>query len=168
MKKLALFVACLMVANFLFAEVNLDELKAKHLDAMKNAGRADVMRDGQMFFVAVGQSMGSMYMGEDLSTGYTERGDRKIYWEVTPVEGGIKITIKIEILGKVYEKSFIIKLADKEVAIKGEGTQDRYDWMCIVKCVGSAAFKCIDCMTDWKCWAKCAGPDVVSCVMGCF
>jgi hypothetical protein len=157
-----------MVANFLFAEVNLDELKAKHLDAMKNYGRSDVMNDGKMFFVAMGQTMGSVFMGNELSTGYVENGDKKFYWEITPVEGGIKITIKIEILGKVYEKSFIIKLADREVAIQGEGTQDRYDWLCIVKCVGSAAFKCISCMKDWQCWAKCAGPDIVSCVMGCF
>lgn len=167
MKKLALFVAILMVSGFVFADVNFDALRAAHLNAMKYYGRADVA-EGQMVFVAVGKEMASVYFGEELSTGYVEQKEKKFYWEITPIEGGVKIYIKVNILGQVYEKTFIIKFADKEIAIKGQGTEDRYDWMCIIKCVGNSAFKCIDCMTDWKCWAKCAGADVVGCVMGCF
>jgi len=145
--------------------VNFDALKAAHMNAMKYYGRGDA--EGQMVFVAMGKEMASVFYGNDLSTGYVEQGDKKFYWEITPIEGGVKVYIKVNILGKIYEKTFVILFNGKEAVIKGEG-DERYDWMCILKCAGSAAFKCLDCMTDWKCWAKCAGADVVSCVMGCF
>jgi len=103
MKRLVLFVAILMVSGFVFADVNFDALKAAHINAMKYYGRADVA-EGQMVFVAIGKEMASVYFGNELSTGYVEKNDQKFYWEITPIEGGVKVYIKVNILGKIYEK----------------------------------------------------------------
>ena len=172
MKKLAiLFAVCMMVAMVANAEGNLDKLKAAHLNAMKYYGRAEAMneRDSKVFFMSTSKGMASVFLGENLSTGYMESGDRKIYWEITPIPGGFKIVIFINILGKTYEIPIIIKLADGELSVKVEESAQRYDWMCLLKCVGTSVLaKCLHCKLDWKCWATCAGPDVVQCVMGCF
>jgi len=159
----ALILTLCILVSFAFAE----NLQKKHEAAMKFNGVA-VQRDGQFLMLNAGQGDVSVYLGSEMGTGYMERGDKKIYYEITPIEGGVKIYIKINILGKIFEKTIIIKFDNTQATVAVEGSNDRYDWMCLLKCAGSAAFKCISCGTDWKCWATCAGPDVVSCVMGCF
>ena len=47
------------------------------------------------------------------------------------------------------------------------GVTPSINWMCLLKCVGGAAAKCIPkCGADLKCYAECA-PHSVTCVMGC-
>ncbi len=162
MRKALVIILCVLL-TVAFAQ-NIAELQKKHAAAMKANGMI-VERDGQYMVSTTGASI---YLGTEMGTGYMESGDKKIYWEVIPIEGGVKIVIKINIFGKIYEKTIIIKFDNTQASIALEGSNDRYDWMCILKCAGSAAFSCISCGTDWKCWATCAGPQVVQCVMGCF
>lgn len=170
MKKLALLLVLMMVSTVIFADGVYEKIQVNHKNAMKFYGRADLLaqRDGQMMLVHTGKGVASVFVGSEMSTGYMEEGNKKVYWEVTPIEGGFKIYIKINILGKIFEKTIIIKTAEKDFSVKLETADDRVDTWCIVKCAGSAALKCLYCATNWTCWATCAGPDVVSCIMGCF
>lgn len=154
-----------MVASLAFA--NPAELQKKHMAAQKFNG-FQMERDGQFMIVPVGENMASVYLGTEMGTGYMEKGEVKAYWEIIPIEGGVKIIIKINILGKIYEKEIIIKFNNAQANIAVSGSDERVDWTCLLKCAGSAAFSCISCGTNWTCWATCAGPQVVSCVMGCF
>jgi len=159
-----------MISTFVFADVNLDKLQAAHKNAMKFNGRADVLtqRDAKMVFVQSGKDVASLCIASEVVTGYMESDtNKKFYWEVTPIEGGIKITIKVNILGKTYEKTIIVKFDGKELAVSADSTE-RVDYWCIVKCAGTSALECISCGTNWVCWATCAGPSVVSCIKGCF
>lgn len=169
MKKLALLMVLVMVSTVVFAG-DFDKIQTNHKNAMKFYGKADLLaqRDAKMMFVNTGSNVASVFVGTDMSTGYMENADKKIYWEVTPIEGGIKITIKINVFGKIIEKVIIIKYGEKDLGVKVEASDDRVDPICIIKCAGSAALKCLPCATNWVCWATCAGPDVVSCIMGCF
>ena len=108
MKKVVLVIIALLFVATLSAEVNLEALKADHLNAMKYNGRADILqqKDSTMFFMLIETDMASIFQTEELVTGYTVMEGKKVYWEVTPVEGGIKITVKINILGKILERSF--------------------------------------------------------------
>lgn len=168
MKKLALLTIALLLVVTISAE-NLEALKDAHMNAMKYNGQAARLqeRSGEMYFATVGTTMASMFADEDIITGYLEKSEKKIYWEVTPIEGGVKITITVNVLGQTFTKSIIIKLEGKALTVVDE-SEDRYDWMCLVKCVGGKVFECLDCLTDWKCWGNCAGADAVNCVMGCF
>lgn len=172
MKKLALFVACLMISGFVFADVNFDALKASHINAMKYYGRSANVENGQMVFMVVGDQMASVYFGEDLSTGYVEKDEKKFYWEVTPIEGGVKIYIKVNILGKVYEKTIIIKFGDKQFSVLADGsTDDRVDWTCLLNCATGSAAPCLSCIINKDCWISCImknAPGLIGCVMGCF
>ena len=172
MKKLVLVIIALLFVATLSAEVNLEALQAAHMNAMKYNGRADVLqqRDAAVtYFTVVKTDMASVYECEDIVTGYTVIEGKKIYWEITPIEGGFKITIKINIFGKTFEKSFIIKLEDNIASVQFPEMDERIDvdWKCLAKCGGNA-LQCIDCLKDWKCWAKCAGPGLISCIMDCF
>lgn len=162
-----MLILVVLLASLVFADGwNQEALKAAHVKAMQANG---VRADGQFMVQPFGKSIASIYLGSDMGSGYTEQGDRKIYWEVIPIEGGIKIIIKVEIFGQVFEKVIIIKFENNQANISVDSTAERVDWMCLLKCAGTTAFKCFpQCGTDWKCWITCAGADVVSCVMGCF
>jgi len=159
----AIIIALCVLLSFAFAQ----DLQKKHEAAMKANGFM-IERDGKFMMLNAGNGDVSVYLGSEMGTGYMEEGDKKIYYEVFPIEGGVKIVIKINILGKIFEKTIIIKFDNNQATVAVEGSNDRYDWSCVLKCAGSAAFKCIACLTNWVCWATCAGPSVVSCVMGCF
>lgn len=58
--------------------------------------------------------------------------------------------------------------AGNAVGSAAPGVEGAIDFLCIAKCVGGNALKCIKCGTNLGCWATCAGPGVVSCVSGCF
>lgn len=165
MKKLVFLVVCVALVSLVSAD--FEKVREAHLNAMKYYGLT-TQRDGKLFYAPVGGKMASMYIGDKVSTGYVEKEGKKIYWEVTPVEGGFKICIKVNIFGKTFEKCFVVKVAKDNVSIKAVGGDDRYDWMCLLQCVGPKVFECISCGLDWKCWGTCAGPGVVNCVMGCF
>lgn len=168
MKKLALLTIALLLVVTISAE-NLEALKDAHMNAMKYNGQAYRLQEksGEMYFTTVGTAMASIFSDEDIVIGYTEKAEKKIYWEVTPVEGGIKITVTVNILGQTFTKSIIIKLEGQSFAVINASEDRGFDWKCLVRCGGNA-LQCIDCGTDWKCWAKCAGPDLVNCVMDCF
>lgn len=165
MKNIIILLACLMLASMAFA--GPADIERLHKIAQKANG-FQVERDGQFMFVPVGQNLASLYLGSEMGTGYMKDGEKNVYWEIIPIEGGVKIIIKINIAGKIYEKIIIIKFNNNQATVAVDGTQERVDWACLLKCAGSAAFSCISCGTNWTCWATCAGPQVVSCVMGCF
>ncbi|HPY75880.1 MAG TPA: hypothetical protein PLB63_10805 [Planctomycetota bacterium] len=169
MKKLVLVIIALLFVATLSAEVNLEALQAAHMNAMKYNGRADVLqqKDSKMFFTLIETEMASIFQTEELVTGYTVIEGKKIYWEVTPVEGGLKITIKINILGKTFEKSFIIKISKNNFNVELAGDGERVDPKCLLNCAANA-LSCISCGTNWPCWAICAGISVVPCVKKCF
>lgn len=169
MKKLALLMVLVMVCSVVFAD-NFEKLQAAHKNAMKFYGRAELLsqRDAKMVVVQTNKETASLFIAEELVTGYMEtEANKKFYWEVTPIEGGVKIYIKVNILGKVYEKTIIIKFGDKEIAVSAN-SNDRADVWCIIKCAGSSALSCLSCGTNWVCWATCAGPSVISCIKDCF
>ncbi|HON43822.1 MAG TPA: hypothetical protein P5543_06655 [Planctomycetota bacterium] len=171
MKKVVLVIIALLFVATLSAEVNLEALKADHLNAMKYNGRADVLqqKNSIMYYTHIETEMASIFQTEELVTGYTVMEGKKVYWEVTPVEGGIKITIKINILGKIFERSFIIKTSKNNVNIELTEDDNRgWDYECLRICAVKA-LKCLHCLQDWwGCWAKCVGPIVVPCVMKCY
>ncbi|MBP7020734.1 MAG: hypothetical protein KBC30_02780 [Planctomycetes bacterium] len=169
MKKLVLVIIALLFVATLSAEVNLEALQAAHMNAMKYNGRADVLqqKDSKMFFTLIETEMASIFQTEELVTGYTVIEGKKIYWEVTPVEGGFKITIKINILGKTFEKSFIIKISKNNFNVELAGDGERVDAGCLLKCAANA-LSCLRCGTNLGCWAICAGPKIITCVTGCF
>lgn len=167
MKKLALLMVLVMVCTVVFAD-NFEKLQNAHKNAMKFYGKAELLnqRDAKMVFTQVGQNTASLFITNDIVTGYMESVDnKKVYWEVTPIEGGVKIYIKINILGKVFEKTVIIKFGEKEIAVSTDSSERNW---CVVKCAGTVALKCLYCLTNWVCWATCAGPGVVDCIKDCF
>ncbi|NUM35494.1 MAG: hypothetical protein HUU50_13180 [Candidatus Brocadiae bacterium] len=170
MKKLALLMVLVMVCTVVFAD-NFEKLQAAHKNAMKFYGRAELLtqRDAKMVVVQSNKDVASLFIASELVTGYMETdNNKKFYWEVTPIEGGVKIYIKVNVLGKVFEKTIIIKFGEKDLAVSADSTDERVDTWCIVKCAGSSALSCLYCGTNWVCWATCAGPGVISCIKGCF
>ncbi|MBP7020731.1 MAG: hypothetical protein KBC30_02765 [Planctomycetes bacterium] len=171
MKKVVLVIIALLFVATLSAEVNLEALKADHLNAMKYNGRADILqqKDSTMFFMLIETDMASIFQTEELVTGYTVMEGKKVYWEVTPVEGGIKITVKINILGKILERSFIIKISKNNINIEFLADNERVNIPedCIRMC-SVPVLKCLPCGIDRKCWAECLGPKVILCLKQCF
>ncbi|HRU51852.1 MAG TPA: hypothetical protein P5543_06660 [Planctomycetota bacterium] len=169
MKKVVLVIIALLFVATLSAEVNLEALKAAHLNAMKYNGRADILqqKDSTMFFMLIETDMASIFQTEGLVIGYTVMEGKKIYWEVTPVEGGIKITVKINILGKILERSFIIKISKNNINIEFLADNDRVDIGDCFRMCSVPALKCFPCGIDRKCWAECLGPKVISCLKKC-
>jgi len=172
MKKLALLMVLVMVCSVVFAD-NFEKLQTAHKNAMKFYGRAELLsqRDAKLITVQANRNdVASLLMTNELVTGYMEtEGNRKIYWEVIPIEGGAKIVIKINILGKVYEKTIIVKFGEQEMTFSAD-SNDR-DAMCLIKCAGNAALGCAYCLINKVCWIACLGtssPSIISCVMGCF
>ena len=170
MKKFAILLVCFMFVGMIMAD-ELDKLQEAHKNAMKFHGRADLMTRGagKMVFMSTAKGkMVSAYLDKELCTFYAEDQDKKFYVEWKLIPGGIEITFHVNILGHEIVKTVTILFNNDSLVIKGSAGDEKYDWWCLVKCVGGKIFECISCGTDWKCWGTCAGADVVSCVMGCF
>ncbi len=163
MKNLILLV-CLICASVVFAEINVENLTKAHQAAQQKFGVV-AERDGQYLVSTINGKICSIYGDANLGTGYMEDGDRKIYWEIIPIPGGVKIIIKIELFGKLFEKEIIIKFGEKDVSVSSESTRG-CDWGCIAGCAGGA-LGCISCGTNWICWVGCAGASVLPCAMKC-
>ncbi len=167
MKNTMILLVCLFVASFVLAEVNFKALENAHKIMQKAKG--SMLEEAGTYMM--GNSNGrvcSLWVGNTKATGYMEMDARKIYWEIVKIEGGIKLIIHVNILGKEYTKEFIIKFGDTEVAVTAVEDGSRVNYICLVACVGQIAFKCWpQCGTNLSCWIGCAGGDA-GCILGCF
>jgi len=79
MKKVVLVIIALLFVATLSAEVNLEALKADHLNAMKYNGRADVLqqKNSIMYYTHIETEMASIFQTEELVTGYTVMEGKK-------------------------------------------------------------------------------------------
>jgi len=103
MKKLVLLSIAMLLVVSLSAEVNLDALKAAHMNAMKYNGRADVLqqRDAAVtYFTVVKTDMASVYECEDIVTGYTVIEGKKSIGKLPLLKVVLKLPLKSIFLEK--------------------------------------------------------------------
>jgi hypothetical protein len=160
----ALLIIAVICMSFTQAQ-DFEKLQASHITAMKYYGHAPIMaeRNHKMVFMPCGNVMASACIGTNMATAYAEKGDRKIYWHVEKIEGGLLITIKINIAGITITRSFKITMSDREICFADLNWADqgqRIDWSCVLK----QAPGCAGCGTDWMCWLGCAGSAILKCL----
>ncbi len=170
MKNTMILLVCLFVASLVFAEVNFKALENAHKIMQKVKGT--MLEEAGTYMIGnVNGRVCSLWMGSQKGSGYMEVENIKVYWELIPIEGGVKIILHFNVLGKEYTKEIIIKFNGQEanVAVAGEDSRVEVDWGCLTKCA-AGALSCLKCGADWKCWLSCAGPQVINCIIdnGCF
>lgn len=169
MRTLVIAMTILLVFTLVNAqELNLENLKASHIEAMKHNGHATLLeqRDIKMVFVSCGQGIASACYGETLATAYMEKGNVKVYWYVEKVENGVILTIKLTVNDVTYTRSYKITWSDTEFRFldldsgKVDNSRFSIDW----DCLKSKLPGCITCLLNWVCWLTCGGSAVWGCI----
>lgn len=170
MKKIIVcIILSLICLPFMAAEeINLENLKAAHIVAMKANGHADLLagREASIMFMPCGKTIASALYGDNLCTAYMEKGDIKIYWYVEKIANGVLVTLKFTVSDITYSRSFKFTMTENEAKFaileyaKEDTSRISIDWNCLIGKIP----KCISCLTNWVCWLGCAGMAAWDCV----